>query len=177
LSDETLEARLRDELKTHLATLDDLRKARAEASRQGADSGDTRARIDELETRVSNLQRTVLIAARTGSELGVAPMGDEIIGVIAVKIAPGSGSEARSKAIDDALAEPLDACAHEIGGVIAAPPSRFTSERPGRDAEGRTLLDVHGRLEGDRIVPAVAAAKRATERAAKTARKRSQKQR
>jgi hypothetical protein len=153
-------ARLAGELKAHVTALDDARKAKAEASRQGLDAADVRARIDELETKVFEAKRALLIAERNGTELGVAVMGDEVIGVIGVVVAPGSGSDARSKAIDDALAVPLDACARDLGGVLAAPPHRYTRERPGRDSEGRTLLDVRGRLEGDRVIPAVTPQKR-----------------
>ena len=39
--------------------------------------------------------------------------------------------------------------------VLAAAPERFTRERPGRDAEGRTILDISARVEGDTLVPAV----------------------
>jgi hypothetical protein len=39
--------------------------------------------------------------------------------------------------------------------VLSATPSRYTRERPGRDAEGRTVLDVAGRVEGDLLTPAV----------------------
>ena len=42
--------------------------------------------------------------------------------------------------------------------MLAAQPARYTKERPGRDAEGRTVLEVAGRVEGDRLVPAVSRA-------------------
>jgi hypothetical protein len=44
--------------------------------------------------------------------------------------------------------------------ILSTVPSRYTRERPGRDAEGRTVLDVSGRAEGDLLVPAVSRASR-----------------
>jgi hypothetical protein len=34
----------------------------------------------------------------------------------------------------------------------------YTKEKPGRDDEGRTVIEVAGRVEGDRLVPAVSRA-------------------
>jgi len=81
-----------------------------------------------------------------------------VTGSIAIRVAPGSSHEARAKLIDDTLAEPLAEAATALGTVLAAAPSRFTRERPGRDPQGRTILDVAGRAEGDRLVPAVSRA-------------------
>jgi hypothetical protein len=67
-------------------------------------------------------------------------------------------SKERERAIDDALAGPLGGAADQIAAVLAAEPVRYAKERPGRDAEGRTVFDVAGRVEGDRLVPAVSRA-------------------
>jgi hypothetical protein len=78
-----------------------------------------------------------------------------VTGTLAIKIPPGTSQEARGEAIDDALAEPLAAAAGELGVVLSAAPSRYTRERPGRDEEGRTVLDVVGRVEGGLLIPDV----------------------
>ena len=72
-----------------------------------------------------------------------------------MNVPPGTTKEAREQAIEDELTRSLGEAAETIGVVLAATPTRFTRERPGRDAEGRTVLDVSGRVEGDRLVPAV----------------------
>ena len=78
-----------------------------------------------------------------------------VTGTLAIEIAPGTSQEARGEAIDDALAEPLAKAAEELGVVLSAAPSRYTRERPGRDGEGRTVLDVVGRVEGGVLRPDV----------------------
>jgi hypothetical protein len=92
---------------------------------------------------------------KTGSEHGLVADGDRVFGTVALKLAPGITQEARLRAIDDALTEQLTAVADELSVVLSATPSRYTRERPGRDAEGRTVLDVAGRVEGDLLTPAV----------------------
>ena len=78
---------------------------------------------------------------------------DILTGTLSIHLPPGISSEARAKLVDDALAEALDAETSKLSIVLAASPSRFVRERPGRDGEGRTVLDVSGRVEGDRLVP------------------------
>ena len=76
-----------------------------------------------------------------------------VTGTSAVELAPGITRAEREKAIDAALGEALATAAQELGLVVSASPSRFVRERPGRDAEGKTVLDVVGRAEGDLLVP------------------------
>lgn len=76
-----------------------------------------------------------------------------ITGTLAIVLKPGTGGDTRARLIDDALAVVLHDRAAELGLVLAAAPSRFVCERPGRDDSGRTVLDVFGRIEGDRLVP------------------------
>jgi hypothetical protein len=92
---------------------------------------------------------------KTGNEHGLVADDDRVFGTVALELAPGITQDARLQAIDDALTEQLTAVAGELGVVLAATPSRYTRERPGRDAEGRTVLDVAGRVEGDLLTPAV----------------------
>jgi hypothetical protein len=92
---------------------------------------------------------------KTGSEHGLVAERDRVFGTVAVKLAPGITQDARVHAIDDALSEQLIAAAGELSVVLSAAPSRYTRERPGRDAEGRTVLEVAGRVEGDLLTPAV----------------------
>jgi hypothetical protein len=77
------------------------------------------------------------------------------VGTIAVKIPPGISSQERERTINDVLSTELSDAAKELGVVLAAAPDRFTREQPGRDAEGHTILEVAGRVEGDTLVPAV----------------------
>ena len=52
----------------------------------------------------------------------------------------------------------LTEASNKLGIVMAASPAKYTRERPGRDAEGRTVLEVAGRVEGDQLVPAISRA-------------------
>ena len=160
MSDSATVDDLRAEVTKRVGALDAARKAKAEAGRAGAEVGELRAAIDVAEAELFEATRALAIREGTGGDLGVVTMGDEIVGVIAVVVPPGSGSDARSRAIDMALASALADRASELGGIVAAEPARYTRERPGRDAEGRTVLDVRGRLEGDRVVPAIPTSKR-----------------
>jgi hypothetical protein len=95
---------------------------------------------------------------KTGSAHGLVAEGGRVIGSIAVVIPPGAGRDDRARAIDGALAEPLEAAASELGVVLGAAAERYTRERPGRDEAGRTVLDIGGRIEGDVLMPAVSRA-------------------
>jgi hypothetical protein len=95
---------------------------------------------------------------KTGSSHGLVAEEGRVVGSIAVTVKPGATRVEREKLIDDALAEALNNAAEELGVVLAASPEHYTKERPGRDAEGRTILEVAGRVEGDRLVPAVSRA-------------------
>jgi hypothetical protein len=96
--------------------------------------------------------------AKTDAAHGLVHGEGRVTGTIAVRIPPGTSHEARARLIDDELAEPLANAAAALNVVLAAAPSRYARERPGRDAEGRTVLDVAGRVEGDLLMPAVSAA-------------------
>lgn len=108
--------------------------------------------------RVDAARTALDIFKKTGSRHGLLAAEGKVMGSITVTIPPGASREARTRAIDEALAGPLATAATELGAVVAAAPERFTRERPGRDAEGRTVLDVAGRVEGDALVPAVSRA-------------------
>jgi hypothetical protein len=75
-----------------------------------------------------------------------------------VLVKAGVSREERERAIEGALDEPLHSAAEALGVVLAAKPVSFTREQPGRDSEGRTVLEVGGRVEGDRLVPAISRA-------------------
>lgn len=126
--------------------------ARKEGLKRAAASlAAARDRVDAAKTALD-------IFKKTGSRRGLVAESGRVVGSIAVLIKPGASREDRSKAIDEALSEPLAAAAAELGAVLAAAPERFTRELPGRDKEGRTVLDVVGRVEGDNLVPAVSKA-------------------
>jgi hypothetical protein len=92
---------------------------------------------------------------RTGSPHGLFAEGGRLVGSIAVAIPAGASREQRDAAIDAVLGAELAEVARSLGAVLAASPVAYTKERPGRDAEGRTVLEVAGRIEGDVLAPAV----------------------
>jgi len=95
---------------------------------------------------------------KTGSPYGLVAEDGKVTGTIGVKVGLGASAKDREDAIERELGARLDEAAQELGVVLAAQPARYTKERPGRDAEGRTVLEVAGRVEGDRLVPAVSRA-------------------
>jgi len=105
--------------------------------------------------RVESARTTLAIFEKTGSSYGLLAKDGRVAGAVAVKIPPGISSQEREKVINDVLSTELSEAAKELGVVLAAAPDRFTRERPGRDEEGRTVLEVSGRVEGDTLVPAV----------------------
>jgi len=76
-----------------------------------------------------------------------------ISGTVAVRIRGGASKAERERAIDEALAVELSRASETLGVVLAARPVAYTKERPGRDEQGRTVLEVRGRSEGDVLVP------------------------
>jgi len=113
--------------------------------------------------RLDAAKAALAVFDKTGSPHGVLAVNGHVTGTIAVKVAPGSSKVEREAAIEAALADELAKVADELGVVLSTTPEHFTKELPGRDAEGRTVLEVGGRVEGDRLIPAVS-------RAAKNAR-------
>ncbi|MBK8251945.1 MAG: hypothetical protein IPK82_04680 [Polyangiaceae bacterium] len=103
--------------------------------------------------RVEAAKARLEMVKKTGSPYGVVALAGRVVGTVAVLLNPGTSRAEREKQLDLALAEPLAAAAEELGLVISASPSRFVRERPGRDADGKTVFDVAGRAEGDVLVP------------------------
>lgn len=95
---------------------------------------------------------------KTGSPHGLVAEGGAVKGTITIEAKPGWSQQARESAIEAALDGPLQAAADGLGVVLATEPVKYTKERPGRDLEGRLVLEVAGRVEGDRLVPAVSRA-------------------
>lgn len=93
-----------------------------------------------------------------GSPHGLVALEGRVTGTLAITVKPGATRAEREAAIEAALEEELNKAVEELGVVLAASPERYTRERPGRDEEGRTVLEVAGRVEGDRLVPAVSRA-------------------
>lgn len=141
-------ARLREENQALAADFRvDPNEDRKEGLRRAAASlASARDRVDAARGRVD-------LAKRTGSPYGVIASGGRVFGTIAVALPPGVSRAAREEAIDGALGSALHAAAEELGLVLSSSPSRYARERPGRDAEGNTVLDVAGRAEGDVLVP------------------------
>lgn len=143
------------------AALQEARREKARASREGAPTDEIKARISALQTELDAATTDEILAGarERSSGTAVALQGDEVIGVVAVRLDPGITKEARASAIADALTPHLVRIAEGASVVVAADAQKFTRERPGRDAEGRTVLDVRGRIEGDRVVPDLGALK------------------
>jgi hypothetical protein len=144
---------LRAAVKEAEAELSRVRAARAEGEADGSHE-----RVTEATTALERARVAAWVFEATGQVHGLVVRDDEVVGSVAVKIPGGSSQEARAKLVDAAVVEALADKAASIGAIVAAAPGRFTRERPGRDDEGRTVLDVRGRLEGDRLVPAVSRA-------------------
>lgn len=79
--------------------------------------------------------------------------GDEVRGEVALLLAPGTLREAQDSALDEALREPLHQASQTMGVFLVAAPSAFARPLPGKDEAGCTRFEVHGRVEGERLVP------------------------
>jgi uncharacterized phage protein gp47/JayE len=116
------------------------------------------ASLSAARDKADAARAALAVFQRTGSPHGLIAEGGRVTGTIAARVSPGATREEREQAIEEALNEPLNQAAEELGVVLAAAPASYTRERPGRDAEGRTVLEVAGRVEGDRLVPAISRA-------------------
>jgi hypothetical protein len=127
---------------------------RAEPSAEGrAERRVVAAALEAARERVAAARVALDLFRRTGSPYGLVTEKEEVMGAVAVAIPKGVSSAERARLIAAALADQLTEAAQGLGVVLAAPPERYTRERPGRDAERRTVLDVAGRVEGDTLVP------------------------
>jgi hypothetical protein len=108
--------------------------------------------------RLDAARAALTVFEKTGSRHGLVADAGKVTGTLAVLVRPGATREEREAAIEGELDARLHEAAGELGVVLAAKPVSFTKERPGRDAEGRTVIEVAGRVEGDRLVPAVSRA-------------------
>jgi hypothetical protein len=132
---------------------------RAEPSDDGREVLKRAARsLAAARDRLDTAQAALTIFEKTGSLHGLVAADGKVAGTVAVTVKPGATREERESAIDEELSNRLDEAAAELGVVLAAKPASYTKERPGRDAEGRTVLEVAARVEGDRLVPAVSRA-------------------
>jgi chromosome segregation ATPase len=146
-------ARIREE-NAHLA--EDFRLDPDEGKREGLRrAAETLAHARD---RLDAAKAALTVFEKTGSRHGLVAQKGAVTGTIAVPAKPGWTQQEREKAIEAALDEQLAAAADELSVVLAAAPAKYTKERPGRDAEGRIVLEVAGRVEGDRLVPAVSRA-------------------
>ena len=127
---------------------------RYEDSPDGAATGPSISeRLRVARQRLTDAQRALAVFTRTGTVHGMVAEDGEVYGTVAVLITPGAGADARQVAIEWALQGRLETLARDLGAVLAARPASYTKERPGRDAQGRVVLVVEGRVEGDRLVP------------------------
>jgi hypothetical protein len=80
-------------------------------------------------------------------------VGKALLGELALELQPGTTAAARDKAIDALLGPRLDALALAVTAVVAAAPSAFAFQEPGKDDQKRTRFIVRGLLEADRLLP------------------------
>jgi len=80
-------------------------------------------------------------------------VGPEVRGSFALQLAPGTVAAQRNRLVDKLLTEPLFDVARELGVVLAADPHYFARPLDGHDEQGCTRFQIHGRVEGDRLVP------------------------
>lgn len=118
------------------------------------------AAINKARGRLEQARSLLERYEKSGREHAIVVQGDHVRGTIAVRIPPGGSSEQRLLLLEEVLTQQLDAVVTELGVVLAAGPVKYVRERPGRDAEGQTIFDVDGLVEGDRLVPAVRSAKK-----------------
>jgi hypothetical protein len=116
------------------------------------------ASLSAARDRADVARAALTVFRKTGSPHGLVAEAGRVTGSIAVLVKAGVSREERERAIEGALDEPLHSAAEALGVVLAAKPVSFTREQPGRDSEGRTVLEVGGRVEGDRLVPAISRA-------------------
>ncbi|MGK4002745.1 hypothetical protein WMF31_08995 [Sorangium sp. So ce1036] len=135
---------------------DTFRGAPKEASREHLRRG--AASLAAAKERAEAARVALRIAQETGSPYGLLAREGRVVGTVAVAIPVGTPSADRARLIDEALGAELTSAASALGVVLAAPAERYTRERPGRDPDGRTLLDVAGHVEGDVLMPAVSRA-------------------
>ena len=133
------------------AIADDFRRDPSEDAKEVLRRG--AASLAAAKDRVDAARARVTLAKRTGSPYGVLAEKGHVFGAIAVTLPPGVSRADREKAIDAALTDKLTEAAKELGLIVSAAPSRYVRERPGRDADGNTVLDIVGRAEGDLLVP------------------------
>ena len=146
-------ARLKEE---NARLAEDLRLDPDDAKRAGQKRAvETLARARD---RLDAARAAQAVFDKTGSPHGLVAEGEKVTGTVAVPALPGWSHAAREAAIEAALAGPLHDAAAALGVVLAAAPAKYTKERPGRDAEGRLVLEVAGQVEGDRLMPAVSRA-------------------
>ncbi|HEY4119091.1 MAG TPA: hypothetical protein VGM56_14595 [Byssovorax sp.] len=125
--------------------------AKAGLKRGAADLAAARDRLDAAKVALG-------VFEKTGTPYGLVADEGRVAGVVAVEVKPGTSREARERAVDDVLLPELTRACDELGVVLATTAAHYTRERPGRDADGKTVLEVAGRVEGDRLIPAISKA-------------------
>ena len=116
------------------------------------------ASLSAARDREAEARAALAIMKKTGSLHGLLAEEGRVAGSIVAVLPPGISREARESLIEAELTDQLNDAAEALGVVLAAAPMSYTKEKPGRDAEGRTVIEVAGRVEGDRLVPAVSRA-------------------
>jgi hypothetical protein len=116
------------------------------------------ARLASARDGLDAARASLAVFEKTGSPHGLIADEGRVTGTVAVLVKPGTSQKDRAAAIEAEIGARLDEAAQELGVVLTAAPANYTKERPGRDPEGRTVLEVAGRVEGDRLVPAVSRA-------------------
>ncbi len=84
--------------------------------------------------------------------------GERIVGELALELTPGTKAGAQDQKLDAVLATGLTELAASIQCVLGASPSAFAKPM-GKHEDGRMRFLVHGRIEGERLVPVKSAAR------------------
>lgn len=146
-------ARIREE-NAHLA--EDFRLDPYEPKREGLKRA--AATLAAARDRLDAAKAALTVFESKGTPHGLVAEKGRVTGTITVKAKGGWSHQEREQAIEAALDAQLNEAVETLGVVLAASPSKYTKERPGRDADGNLVLEVAGRVEGDRLVPAVSRA-------------------
>ena len=78
--------------------------------------------------------------------------GERVVGELALDLAPGTKAGPQDLKLDAVLADGLTNLAASVNCVLGASPSAFAKPM-GKHEDGRARFLVHGRVEGDRLVP------------------------
>lgn len=78
--------------------------------------------------------------------------GERVVGVVALDLSPGTRAGPQDEQLDKVLGPALSDLAEDLDCVLGAAASTFAKPM-GKLEDGRARFLVHGRVEGDRLLP------------------------